>query len=282
VECSYENVKDIQMSMIKNTFCVKVIYNENHEITTEYKKPIKRDTIDEVNTNIIEMDINNIQQEQMNISCMVKETEVKEEQKEEVKEEQQEEPEQQEEEPEEPKKDEPEEEEQKKDKTLSIEELKEILTDKLEKKNTALSYGRTIKQVYNFFKTDDIYSLLQKEKDIIDFIEDKYKTNISSISSKLCGVLKCYTVLNLKSKLLKDRIQHYKVLLKVKQDTDKEKVIDKKTIEEGEEILNHCKNEMDKLGEKVKNDIQLLNTWDISVQMYCVLKYIFRDRKSTR
>ena len=122
------------MSMIKNTFCVKVIYNENHEITTEYKKPIKRDTIDEVNTNIIEMDINNIQQEQMNISCTVKETEVKEEQKEEVKEEQQEEPEQQEEEPEEPKKDEPEEEEQKKDKTLSIEELKETLTEKLEKR----------------------------------------------------------------------------------------------------------------------------------------------------
>ena len=29
---------------------------------------------------------------------------------------------------------------------------------------------------------------------------------------------------------------------------------------------------MDKLGEKVKNDIQLLNTWDITVQMYCVLK----------
>ena len=44
-----------------------------------------------------------------------------------------------------------------------------------------------------------------------------------------------------------------------------------KSIEDGEEILNHCKNEMDKLGEKVKNDIQLLNTWDITVQMYCVL-----------
>ena len=29
---------------------------------------------------------------------------------------------------------------------------------------------------------------------------------------------------------------------------------------------------MDKLGEKVKNDIQLLKTLDISVQMYCVLK----------
>ena len=107
----------------------------------------------------------------------------------------------------------------------------------------------------------------KNEQDIIDFIEDKYKTNISSISSKLCSVLKCYSVLNLKSKLLKYRIQHYKILLKVKQDTDKEKVIDKKTIEEGEGIINHCKNEMDKLGEKVKNDIQLLKTLDISVQM---------------
>ena len=76
---------------------------------------------------------------------------------------------------------------------------KELLTEKLDKNNTALSYGRTIKQAYNYFKTDDVYSLLQKEQDIIDFIEDKYKTNISSISSKLCGVLKCCTVLNLKA-----------------------------------------------------------------------------------
>ena len=83
---------------------------------------------------------------------------------------------------------------------------------------------------------DDIYTLLQKELDIIDFIEDKYKTNISSISNKLCGVLKCFTVLNLESKLIKDRIQHYKTLLKVKQEADKEKSMDKKTIDEGEAI----------------------------------------------
>ena len=120
------------MSMIKNTFCVKVIYNENHEITTKYKKPIKRDTIDEVNTNIIEMDISNIQQEQMYISCMVTETEVKEEQQEEVNEEQQEEPEQQEEEPEEPKKDEPEPEEVKDEKTE--EELKDEPEEEEQKK----------------------------------------------------------------------------------------------------------------------------------------------------
>jgi len=265
VKCSYGNVKDIQMSLIKNTFCVKVIYNEGETITTEYKKPKKEDTIEDVKLNLFDMETENTQQEQTNISCKV------EEQQEEVKEQQEELKEEETEEPKEEVKDEPKEEEHK-DKSLSIEELKELLTEKIEKKNTALSYGRTIKQVYDYFKSDDVYSLLQKEQEIIAFIEDKYKTNISSISSKLCGVLKCYTVLNLESKVIKDRIQHFKVLLKVKHDADKEKLSDKKSIEEGEEILEHCKNEMNKLGEKVKNDIQLLNTWDITVQMYCVLK----------
>jgi len=155
---------------------------------------------------------------------------------------------------------------------MTIEELKEILTEKLEKRNTALTYGRTIKQAYDYLKSYDVYSLLQKEQEIINFIEDKYKTNLSSISTKLSGVLKCYTVLNMESKLLKDRIQHHKVLLKIQQDADKEKVMDKKTIDDGNEMIQHCKNEMDKLGEKVKKYINLLNTWDITVQMYCVLK----------
>ena len=78
--------------------------------------------------------------------------------------------------------------------------------------------------------------------------------------------------MNLESKVIKDRIQHYKTLLKVKQDVDKEKLMDKKTIEDGEEILNHCHEELDKLGDTLKNDINLLNSWDITAQMYCVLK----------
>jgi len=78
--------------------------------------------------------------------------------------------------------------------------------------------------------------------------------------------------LNLESKVIKDRIQHYTVLLKVKQDVDKEKLTDKKSIEEGEEILNHCHEEMNKFGDTLKNDINLLNLWDITAQMYCVLK----------
>ena len=58
----------------------------------------------------------------------------------------------------------------------------------------------------------------------------------------------------------------------MKHDADKEKLTDKKSIEEGEEILNHCHVEMNKLGDTLKNDINLLNSWDITAQMYCVLK----------
>ena len=288
VKCSYGNVKDIQMSMIRNTFTVNVNYNEGETITTEYTKPKKQDTIDDVNINLFEKETENTQQEQANISCKIEEhtEEVKEPEPEpeEVKEPEpepeevkEEEPEQQEqpkeEQQEEPKEEQQEEVEEPKVKKLTIEELKEILIEKIEKKNTALTYYRTIKHAYEHFASNEVYGLLQEgEEEIIYFIEDTYKKNISTISTKLCGILKCYTVLNLESKLLKDKIQHYKVLLKVKQEADKEKVMDKKSVEEGQEILNHCKNEMNKLGEKVKNDIQLLNTWDITVQMYCVLK----------
>ena len=56
LKCS-GNVKDIQMSLIKNTFCVKVIYNEGETITQEVKKPKKEDTIEEVNMNLFDKEI---------------------------------------------------------------------------------------------------------------------------------------------------------------------------------------------------------------------------------
>jgi len=83
LKCS-GNVKDIQMSLIKNTFCVKVIYNEGETITQEVKKPNKEDTIDEVNMNLFDKETEDNQQEQLNISCKVEEVK---EQQEEVKEE---------------------------------------------------------------------------------------------------------------------------------------------------------------------------------------------------
>ena len=157
VKCSYGNVKDIQMSMIRNTFTVNVNYNEGETITTEYTKPKKQDTIDDVNINLFEKETENTQQEQANISCKIEEhtEEVKEPEPEpeEVKE--------PEPEPEEVKEEEPEQQGQPKDKSLSIEELKELLTEKLEKKKTALSYYRTIKQACDYFEIYEIYGLLQ-------------------------------------------------------------------------------------------------------------------------
>ena len=75
----------------------------------------------------------------MNISCMVKavKDEIQEELKEEVKEE-------------EPK--------------MTIEELKEILTENLDNKNTALSYVRTIKQVYDYFKVMTLYIITKRTR----------------------------------------------------------------------------------------------------------------------
>ena len=136
-----------------------------------------------------------------NSDISVKEEEVKEEEEEEEDEEEEE---QQLEVPKEEVEPKEVKEEQEQEPKMTIEELKEILTEKIEKRNTALSYYRTIKQAVDYFETYEIYALLQNEQEIIYFIEDRYKTSLSSISSKLCGVLKCYTVLNLESKLLKD------------------------------------------------------------------------------
>ena len=131
LKCS-GNVKDIQMSLIKNTFCVNVIYNEGETITTEYTKPKEQDTIEEVNMNLFDKETEDNQQEQLNISCKVEEPEPE---PEEVKvEEPEPEPEEVKEEEEEVKEEEPEQQEQPKVKSLSIEELKELLTEKLEKK----------------------------------------------------------------------------------------------------------------------------------------------------
>jgi len=128
--------------MVRNTFTVKVIFNEGETITQEYKKPIKDDTIDEVNMNLFDK----VEEQQEEVKDKIQK--VKEEVKEEV----------------EKLKEEVIEEEPK----ITIEELKELLTEKLDKKNTALSYYRTIKQVYDYFQMNDIYILLQKEQEIID------------------------------------------------------------------------------------------------------------------
>ena len=59
--------------------------------------------------------------------------------------------------------------------------------------------------------------LLSKEKVIIEHLEQEYKTT-STLKNKLCAVLKCFTLLNIESKLLKDKIEHYKITQSIKED----------------------------------------------------------------
>ena len=56
-------------------------------------------------------------------------------------------------------------------KKLSIGEVKKIIYDTIPKANTAETYFRTLKQVYDNFKENDIYELLKKENEIINYIE---------------------------------------------------------------------------------------------------------------
>jgi len=59
---------------------------------------------------------------------------------------------------------------------------------------------------------------------------------------KLCGMYKVYSLLNIESIVLKSKIEHYKVSLTIQEDKEKENPIDKKTIEEAENIVNYFVN----------------------------------------
>jgi len=127
-----------------------------------------------------------------------------------------------------------------------------------------------LKQVYDSFKEDDIYELLKKENEIIQYIEKQYD-KLSTIKNKLCGIYKVYSLLNIESIVLKSKIEHYKVSLTIQEDKEKENPIGKRTIEEAENIVNYFKNKMDMMGEKIKNDTVILNRWDKTAQLYTVL-----------
>ena len=133
-------------------------------------------------------------------------------------------------------------------KKLSIGEVKKVIYDTIPKANTAETYFRTLKQVYDNFKEDDIYELLKKENEIIQYIEKQYE-KLSTIKNKLCGIYKVYSLLNIESIVLKSKIEDYKVSLTIQEDKEKENPIDKKTIEEAEKIVNYFKNEMEMMGE---------------------------------
>ena len=55
---------------------------------------------------------------------------------------------------------------------VTLAKIKDLLKEHIPKKNTLDSYCRTMEQVYNYFKVEDIHELLStKEKDIIHYLE---------------------------------------------------------------------------------------------------------------
>ena len=139
--------------------------------------------------------------------------------------------------------------------------IKDVLKEHIPKKNTLVSYGRTIQQVFEYFKVQTIHELL--EQDIIDYIEKQYES-ISTIKSKLCAMYKVYKLLNLTSELFKSKIDFY-----VNKETlhqDKHRELNKKTTQEGDAIIEYFKNKLAEL-EPVQGD-----NWTQQNQLYCILK----------
>ena len=138
-------------------------------------------------------------------------------------------------------------------KTLTIADVKNIIYENIPKKNTAETYFRSVKQVYDNIKEDDVHELLKKENEIIDYIENKYD-KLTTIKNKLCGMLKVYNLLNLECTLLKNKIDHYMVTLSIEEDKKKENSINQRTVEEAEEIVNYFKGELKTMEEELFDD----------------------------
>jgi len=146
---------------------------------------------------------------------------------------------------------------------VTLAKVKDVLKAHIPKKNTLDSYCRTMEQVYNYFKVEDIHELLStKEQDIIHYLEEKYKS-ISTIKSKLCAMYKVYKLLNLTSELFKNKIEHYAYEQKINQDKHKE--LNKKTTQEGDAIIEYFENKLAELEFQEDN-------WTQQNQLYCILK----------
>jgi chemotaxis protein histidine kinase CheA len=262
IEANNENINNLEVKLTKTKFTIS--FNNNNEIITKkIKKKKNEDTID-----IIYVDEDSEE-----------ETEEEEKKEEETQEETQEEPQKEEETQEEKQQDEPQEEPQEEKQQeeqeqntekITLQQMKEILQEKIEKKNTVDSYYRVIRDIYQHFKPLDMNDLLiTKEKEVIEYIEAEYKNNHSTIKNKLCGFYKAYTILNIESKLFKNKIQEYKTKSKIQEDKTKEE--NKKPAEEGDKILSFFNEELEKLTIKIKEDTNIINRWDTEVQLYCLL-----------
>ena len=146
---------------------------------------------------------------------------------------------------------------------VTLAKMKDLLKAHIPKKNTLDSYCRTMKQVYGYFKVEDIHELLStKEQDIIHYLENKYES-ISTIKSKLCAMYKVYKLLNLTSELFKSKIDYY--VNKQTLHQDKHRELNKKTIADGDAIIEYFEKKMTELEFQEDN-------WTQQNQLYCILK----------
>jgi len=76
--------------------------------------------------------------------------------------------------------------------------------------------------------------------------------------------------LNIESKLLKDKIEHYRITQSIKEGKSNHE--EEKTIEEADTILTYFHNELDMMRETIKKDTDILNRWDTTAQLHTVLK----------
>jgi len=145
---------------------------------------------------------------------------------------------------------------------VTLAKIKDLLKEHIPKKNTLDSYGRTIMQVFEYFKVQTIHELL--EQDIIHYIEKKYES-ISTIKTKLCAMYKVYKIFNIESELFKNKIDYYAKKQTLYQDEHKE--LNKKTTQEGDAIIAYFENKLAELETTIQED-----NWTHQNQLYCILK----------
>ena len=130
----------------------------------------------------------------------------------------------------------------------TLEDIKEILFNQ-QKERTAKIYFSTIKQLFNHFNFYYVKEFLYNENLIIEYLEENYK-NYSTLKGKLSSVLKVFKMFNKSSNQLKKKINDLLILDEIQ--TSKNTQENKKTQEEGNEIITYFKNEYDKLKEVIK------------------------------
>jgi len=132
----------------------------------------------------------------------------------------------------------------------TLEDIKEILF-KNEKESTAKIYFSTIKQLFNHFNFYYVKEFLYNENLIIEYLEENYK-NYSTLKGKLSSVLKVFKMFNKSSNQLKKKINDLLILDEIQ--TSKNTQENKKTQEEGDEMITYFKNEYNELKEVIKKN----------------------------